>query len=365
MRLVVEVPRDGTEWRFVLLNDALQTMRYGQCTPDLLPTATELIAALPAECVTWHALALPKQTGGRLRAVLEGLLEDAVLGDLGGQYIALAGEQATAPDSKRWAIVCDAAWLQTQMDALQAAQRQAQWITATLTPAFDHAQIWWQDHSGQSWVTVQSPSGVWSGDPNAIAAESLEGAHSAEPAAIAWAEQQLQRKVPSTAWHEQLTRCAQTPARAWGNLAQFQYAHFGNQSWLQRLGAGISSLALAPQWRALRWGCVALLAVNIIGLQWAAYQQRQAISAKRAAADALLTQSYPEVRVVIDAPAQMQKMVEASRLRSGQLASTDFESVLSTWASSGGSSASNAPQNIEYRDGQLKVTPAGSGRTGP
>ena len=42
-------------------------------------TADELVAVIPALALSWHAVELPKAPAGRMRAALEGLLEEQLL----------------------------------------------------------------------------------------------------------------------------------------------------------------------------------------------------------------------------------------------------------------------------------------------
>ncbi len=360
MRLVVEVPAEGSDWRFVLLNDALEAVQHGRCSLDLLPTATQITAALPAAQLSWHALAVPKQTGGRLRSVLEGLAEEVVLSDTAALYLACANPSFAAADGKRWVMACDKAWITERIAALSAAGRSPSRLVAGLPPLQlgGQAQAWWHGDPESPTVAIQTTEGSWLTQSALLDDNARQAEHLAEPALLTAAEAWLERKVQPLAWYERLALSAGPEQSVIGNLAQFEFAHLGNQSPLQQFSAALQSLMFTPRWRALRWGIAALLLVNLVGLQFAAYQQKTAIAAKHAATQALLTQSFPEVKVVIDAPAQMRKLVDAAQLRSGQLAPTDFEVLLSTWATASAANSKEAPAAVEFRDRDLKITPS-------
>ena len=74
----------------------------------------------------------------------------------------------------------------------------------------------------------------------------------------------------------------------------------------------------APGWRPARWGVLLLLLANVMGLNAWAYKERSAQQSRRAAIGQTLTQTFPAVRVVVDAPLQMQRQFDLLR-RAGEL----------------------------------------------
>jgi general secretion pathway protein L len=76
-----------------------------------------------------------------------------------------------------------------------------------------------------------------------------------------------------------------------------------------------------------------LLALQVLGLNlWAWHQERQ-IKAKGAAMVELLKTSHPQVRAVLDAPAQMQRETELLRAAAGKAGDSDLETLLGVAAS--------------------------------
>ena len=84
----------------------------------------------------------------------------------------------------------------------------------------------------------------------------------------------------------------------------------------------------APQWRAARLALVALVLVNLVGLNAWALREQAALQAKRQAVRAVLTGTFPKIPVVVDAPLQMAREVAALQRASGAASATDMEAML-------------------------------------
>jgi general secretion pathway protein L len=95
-----------------------------------------------------------------------------------------------------------------------------------------------------------------------------------------------------------------------------------------------------------------MVVVNLIGLQAWAWRERAALEAQGVAMREVLTQTFPQVKSVIDAPAQMTREVAALRQATATLANGDLETQL-------GALASTAPdrtaQGLAYTRGTLRV----------
>src|SRR5690606_20279255 len=101
----------------------------------------------------------------------------------------------------------------------------------------------------------------------------------ADPLVTELAERALGRPfdpVPPAQW---LLRAGQTE---W-NLAQFDLSLSSGARRGQRWRRAWRQFRSAPQWRAARWGLVALLVAQLFGLNMAAWQERQSLQAKQAA----------------------------------------------------------------------------------
>jgi len=100
-------------------SDGQQVLEHGHCAASLLPRDDDVVLVLPPRAVSWHRLALPKVTSAKLRAVLDGLLEDRVLSDTTELHYAL--EPGGRSGQTVWVAACHKAWLQSWLQALEAA----------------------------------------------------------------------------------------------------------------------------------------------------------------------------------------------------------------------------------------------------
>jgi general secretion pathway protein L len=117
----------------------------------------------------------------------------------------------------------------------------------------------------------------------------------------------------------------QAAARSDWDLAQFDFAPRSRSA--RQLQAAWDGLWQLPTLRPLRWSLLALLLVNLGGLQWSAWQAQTAMQTQRAAIAQVLTQTFPQVQVVVDAPLQMERQVQTLLAHSGAVSAHDFEAM--------------------------------------
>ena len=72
-------PTSALDW--VRSPDGRLAAEHGSGAPSLLPVDNDVVLMLPPRAVSWHRVALPKVAAGRLRAALDGMLEDLLLND--------------------------------------------------------------------------------------------------------------------------------------------------------------------------------------------------------------------------------------------------------------------------------------------
>jgi general secretion pathway protein L len=171
----------------------------------------------------------------------------------------------------------------------------------------------------------------------------------AEPAVATLAEQVLQHRPVLQHPAERLVRAAQSP---W-DLAQFDLSSSGRARAAKRFATAWADLLSAPQWRPARWGALLLVAINLIGLNAWAWRERASLDAKREAIRNTLTTTFPQVKLVVDAPTQMEREVGVLRQAAGGASPRDLETML------GALSAAAPPQRavagIDYSNGELRV----------
>ncbi len=351
---------------YALSADGQAVSRHGSATAALLPAAGragETVAVVPARALSWHRVALPPGAlahAGRVRAVLEGLLEEQLLDDPATLHFAL--EPGAQSGSTAWVAVCERAWLQAALQALEAAGRPVDRVVPELAPG--------PTASGRPEGTVLGPpeqarlAVAGAGPELAAAVLPLDATAAtwlgapgeddppvrAEPAVVALAERLLApRRIQLQTAAERMLAATRSP---W-NLAQFDLASSGGTRLLRRAAAAAHTFLHAPPWRPARWALLALVLVQVAGLNLWAWQDRQALAAKRAAVDRLLTESFPQVQVVVDAPVQMERELARLRQQAGSLSARDLEPLMA--AAGHALPAGRAVAAIEYGDGELRL----------
>jgi general secretion pathway protein L len=114
-----------------------------------------------------------------------------------------------------------------------------------------------------------------------------------------------------------------------------------------------SKLLRAPQWRAARWATVGLVAANLIGLNAWAWKEQSQLAAKRQAVRDVLVQTFPGVRVVVDAPVQMTRELALLRQAAGGVSNGDFERILESFGAE--VPVNNIPSAIEYVANEVRL----------
>jgi general secretion pathway protein L len=188
--------------------------------------------------------------------------------------------------------------------------------------------------------------------PLSAALLSQDGAPSnllAEPAVAALAEQCFKRPVNLQQAPQRWLLATQS---GW-DLAQFDLASSDGRRTLKRLGQAWQSLRHAPQWRALRWGVASLLLAQLLGLNLWAWHEKSALQAQRVAINTVLTQTFPTVRVVEDAPLQMERELARLRQSTGASSGSDLETMLAVLA--GFLPVNRSVAAVEFSDGVARL----------
>ena len=351
-------------YEFATSDDGQGVATHGSAAPSLLPPAgrgVEVVAVAPASQLSWQQVTLPRGVGPgapRLRTVLDGLLEDQVLDDAESLHFALApGAQGGAP---AWVAVCDRAWLSDHLTALEAAGRPVSRIVPELPPRDGPLQLLVTGAPERAQL-LMSGTGVPGGaqalplGPGTLALlppqpdDAPPPELRAEPAVAALAEQALAQPVAIESPAQRLLRASRG---AW-DLAQFQFARTGRARAAKRAGALWRDFLHAPLWRPARWGLALLLVANLVGLNVLAWRTQSDLDARRTANQALLTETFPTVKVVVDAPVQMAREVAQLRQATGAASPRGLEPMLQAFGQS--APASTAPTAIEFAAGELRL----------
>ena len=330
----------------------------GSAPLGLLPASTDLTLLVPASAISWHSLTLPQGSLGsptRLRAVLDGLLEERLLDDPEQLHFALQpGARTGVPV---WVAACDRAALRALVHALEAEGRRVVRIVPEFAPQPEDAPVLaFATGTAQApQLTVCDVNGVLSLPLDAsslamaITAPLDTVALSAEPAVLEQTEALAGMRVPIV---QTAARWLQAGRGAW-DLAQFDLASTGRVRAGKQLTALWQTLRHAPQWRAARWGLVLLLVAQLAGLNAWAWKERRALAAQRVAIHEILTTTFPAVRLVVDAPVQMAREVAALQQATGGVTPSDLEPMLGTLATV--LPPGSVPSSIDYSAGQLRL----------
>lgn len=353
------------EFAYVLSGDGVSVTRQGRCVAPMLPRADNVVAVMPPQDLSWHRLTLPRAPAGRLRAALASLLEEALLDEPDDVHLAVA--PAARPGQPTWVAVCDHTWLTGQIMALEKAKVRVDRVVPAVWPdepasAYFH-QLDGDPDGGESSDTVitwSSAEGVatWPADGSLARALLPDPAPDdarwfATPAVAAPAERWLGRPVIVQTPAEHMLQAA----RSLWNLLQFELTprskglHALRDQW-RRL--------MSPQWRPVRAGLAALVAVQVLGLNLWAWHEKRDVQRQRSEMVQLLRQAHPQVQVVLDAPVQMQKETELLRAAAGEPGDNDLESLMGAVAAVW--PAEQASPSLQYDGNSLTLgAPAGWG----
>lgn len=337
--LIVSLPltaaSPAAQLPYALVSDSALLVDSGVAALAKWPKASELVLQVPAQQLTWLQVDLPKPgrglPAGKLRAVLEGLVEDQVLGEVSTLHLALPAQAAGG--EKTWVAACDKAWLAAWLQQFEAQGRSV----GRIVPEAEPQEVATLHFSGNAedglWVYADTQGVLCASLAYASALlphEWTQARISAEPAVAA----QVQKLLPEGA-NLPIVQSAPYLTRALGsawNLGQFDLATSGSGRVWNRFLRAARQLAFAPDWRWARVGAGVLLLAQLLGLNVWAWQERQALEAQkkqlRTAVSAITGATY-----VSDTPVQQaQQKLQTLRQATGTLDAGDLEPQLALLA---------------------------------
>lgn len=399
-QLIVYLPLESANptalFEYVLSLDGGTVAGHARVPMDLLPTSTqhEVVLVIPAQLLSWHQVTLPpgslprqmfgERSSVRLRSILEGLLEDQLLDEPVQLHFALQPQPEVGMPV--WVVTTARETLLVALKALAQVGHQVARIVPELTvqalaqnlyvtEQSEGAQIagLLRSHQPDSksvnvdsvLVCLMTPESVALLEPQTPAgnnASTLPPEDTpwaeprqvvAEPAVSQQAERLFQRPVLLQQRAQRLLEAAQSP---W-DLAQFDLAHARRDRQLALWGQGARSLMQAPAWRAARWSLLTILLANLVGLNVWALREQSALKDQRQQIRAMLTQTFPKIPVVVDAPVQMAREVARLQRARPNPAGADLEAMLSIFSAL--APAEYSPQVIEYVGNELRLVGPG------
>lgn len=357
----------NTLYSFVLskdgLNDDPSKVKTGVLGLNELPQADTTVLVVPTHAISWHQIDLPKVPKTRLRAALDGLLEERLLDDTNEVAFALSPDAQAGKSNKAakgvWVAACDKAWLNHTIQTFDAAGYRLTQVVPEFWPQ-NATSIYVSGTPEEAWITRADSGGVMtlplhlgdtSGVLQALVAQLPEGTTiSAEPAVVELAEASL---LPYTDLKVQLRPQAAGllySATSMWELAQFEQSLSGDSQGMKSVIRQWQAFWQSAAWRPARWGMIALLCANVVGLNAWAWQQQASLAKKRAQLGTLLTQSFPSVKTVVDPGLQMSREMASLRQATGATTVQNFESILSAFSHLNNASSVifSTPTAIEY-----------------
>ena len=349
------------ELPYALVSSAGVLAGHGLAAPALMPKADQATLIVPPQALSWHLASLPKLSRGssaqKAEAMLAGVLEEQLLEDT--SQIHLAACPTLKQDGKTWVAACDKNLLKEIVELLRAARVPLTRIVPQVFPG-EASSLHVSGTPESAWVTFVDVHGVLTlplsqssmlpNLPEAIAP-------SAEPGVAAVAEQALQQQVSVLQAAQWALEAAQAAQSQGVDLAQGDLALSGGGRAWQLFTGFMRDFLVKPAWQPARWGLVLLLLANVVGLNAWAFKQSQAVRDKRNQMNQLLTQSFPNVTVVVDAPLQMQRELANLRQAQGQLSGRDFESIYGRFSSVAG--MNTAPSAIDFVVNEVQIRGSG------
>lgn len=348
----------AVEYDHVLSTDGQSASAFGRAVPALLPKAERVVAVLADADVAWHRITLPKAPAAKLRGALTGVLEEALLDDDEALHLALApGATAGSP---AWVAAIHKPWLAAHVAALEAAGLVLERVVPAAAPGDAAGHFWFEstDDEVPTLALVHADGAATLRLQGSLArallpAEGTPVRWTATPAAAAAAERWLGAPVSVLTEPERLLQAART---LW-NLRQFDLAprHRGLQK-----ARDVWRQLMTPAWRPVRLAALALAAVQLVGLNVAAFRAQRAIDGKRAELSAVLQRAHPGVKTVYDAAAQMERETALLRAAAGRPGDTDLEMLLGA-AAAAWPDGQGPVQTLRFEAGRLTLAAAGWG----
>lgn len=355
----------ATEWAYALTPDGRTLADHGKTPAALLPlprgAGAEVVALVPVQAIAWHRVELPKGVAPgspRLRSALEGVLEEQLLDEPDTVHLALQPDPR--PGEPAWVATCDRAWLRNALQLLEAADRPASRIVPEFAPEGVPA-LAVLGSPEEPLVVSSSADGVLALPLTHATLPLLpsladDAPRLAEPAVAGAAEQLLQHKLELQQAPQRWVQSART---RW-DLSQFEFANSPRARALKKFASGWGDVVHGVAWRPARWGAGLLVAVNLLGLNAYAWKERASLGAKREAVRRTLVQTFPQVRVIVDAPVQMEREVAALRQATGARSPRDLDALLAALAAA--LPPGRTPSALEYSNSELRATGLALGR---
>lgn len=347
------------EYAYLFSHDGLTVHTSGRSIPALLPRADRVVAVLADADVAWYRVTVPKAPASKLRAALGGMMEDLLLNDEDDVHLALAtGATAGQP---AWVAAIHKPWLAGVLSALDTVGLEVERVAPSQVPGESASGHFSVDESRGHRLMLalaDEERALFLATTGSLARDLLPPAGTlvqwtATPAAAAPAERWLGAPVSVLPDNERVLKALRAP---W-NLRQFDLImrHRGTRALRET-----ARRLLSPEWRAARYAAIALVLLQLVGLNAWAWQQQRLITQKRVALGNLLRAAHPGVRTIYDAPVQMQRENDRLRAAAGRPGEADLEVLLGA-AAAAWPDGQGPVQTLRFEGNRLTLAAAGWG----
>lgn len=347
------------EYDWALTTEGHHIDREGRSAATALPKADSVIAVVAESDISWRRVDLPR-AGRQMRAALAGKLEEALLDDPETLHFAL--EPDAAGGDSAWVAITSRPWLADHLAQLDAAHVFVDRVAPLSWPeglprghfsethngtGEDGVVLCWSHAEGVATLPLQGSLPRQIFPANVISAMQW----TATPGIATTAERWLGTTVSVLTPAQRALAALDT---SW-NLRQYDLAPRARGVRALRL---VSRNLMRKPWEPARRGLVALLVVQLLGLNLWAWHQKRELATRREAVAATLTTAFPQVRAILDAPVQMQKQLDLLRINAGSVGEQDLEALLGAAALAWPGDRPPA-EALAFEPGRLTVSAAG------
>ncbi len=336
-----------------------EPLAAGHATLANLPRTEACELVLPAEAVLLTRVSLPRGSKQKMRQLLAYAIEDRLVAEPDAVHVATGPMLA---DGQTTLAVVDKAWL---------ARVLARFNEAGLRPRSAWPETLLPLLPADGWVMVWDGRGGFlrSGEH---AGMSLDGGSSTQPPA-ALVLSVAEARAAATLPHHLLLRLREaTPppdVKAWSDVLGVMVEMGLGWTPLQRpdvvrggidllQGAFVPTGAARDWWPSLRLplilaGLIALLQIGATTTEW--WRLSREKHQLQVAMEKSFREAFPDARVVIDAPLQMQRKLAELRGASGQMSPSDYLPLLSRTAAALDADSRGRLRAIHYEASQLSL----------
>ena len=339
-------------FHYALTRDGATTASTGASALSTMPRADQVVLVVPPAALSWHEVQLPRLPANKALAATQALLEDELLQDTDQVHLAFMPAHALRQAGRCWVAACDRAWLTQGVQAVESALgRPVSRLAPLLCPGINPTVLAMSDGAEPRWFQT-SEHGVFTWPLHQ--AQNLGLPADTRYFAEAAVASQASEVSKSPALWSISTREAllmQALTNDW-DLAQHDLQRSAGQQRRDRWRKALEQCLWHPQWRWPRRGLIALLAMQLVGHNLYAWMEHSAAQGLRQDMNALLQRSFPQVTVVVDAPAQMRRQVQELATLKGQAPAGELQRLLQLAGQSG--SAQQA-QGLDYSAQRLSL----------